>query len=595
MIRIALPFLVWGQLMAPRAALSAEAGSGASRPLVEIHANLDIDSLDPAWANDNLSRTVILNIYEPLVSLKGDSLTELKPQLSVEVPSRANGLLSPDGLVYKFPIRESVYFHDGARLSCEDTRYSILRFALLDRPNGGPSFHLLKALAGVLRTRDETGKVQVDFQDISRRVACEGNSLRIVLRRPYSPLLHVLAQFGVVVNKNWAMRRGDWDGREETWRKLGDPKKEDSPFFGSANGTGPYFLEAWEKAEKSVRLKRNARYWRRPAEIESVVLKEVPDQTVRRMMLGAGDADVSEELSPQYETQWKEIAGATTLRLAAPRTDAFFFTFSIDPAASQGLFSGRLDGDGIPPDFFSDKDARQAFAYAFDQKAFLEEALGGRGLPPSGVIPSELLAGNGETARYERDLGKARAHFQKAWKGMLWQRGFRLAVFYNAGNPAREAACQILKAGVESINPKFHIEVRALNWASYLAGMRQKKLPVYLLGYAATFADPDDFASAFLHSQGLYLRLQGFKVPSWDTLVENASYQSEPDARTALYRRLVREAFEEVPQLYIAHPLTLRVVRDWIAAPAVNPILPGIYFYDLARRPFIAASAAGGL
>jgi len=59
--------------------------------LVEVHPNLDIDSLDPAWANDNLSRSVLLNVYEPLMSLKGDSLSELEPQLSEKVPSRENG------------------------------------------------------------------------------------------------------------------------------------------------------------------------------------------------------------------------------------------------------------------------------------------------------------------------------------------------------------------------------------------------------------------------------------------------------------------------------------------------------------------------
>ena len=558
---------------------------GEVATLVEVHPNLDIDSLDPAWANDSLSRAVLLNVYEPLIALKGDSLSELEPRLSTEVPTRSNGLLSADGLRYTFPIRKGVHFHDGARLTCEDARYSILRFALLDRPAGGPSFHLLAPLAGVLKTRDEEGNNQVDFKDVASRVVCDGDSLQVVLLKPYAPLLQVLAQYGLVVSKAWAVRHGDWDGREETWPKFRDRKKEDSAFFAQANGTGPYELAQWDRATKSVRLCKNPGYWRTPANVEQVLLKEVPDPSVRRMMIAAGDAQISEETGAQSLTQWDAIPGARTVRLSAPRTDAFFFNYAIDATGNPALFSRRLDGEGIPPDFFTDKDVRRGFACAFDQKAYLDEALGGLGVPASGFIPSELRGNSAGVAACAHDLTAARRHFERAWNGELWRKGFRMAVYYNTGNAARQAACQILKCDLESINPRFKVEVRSLSWASYLAAMRLKKLPLFLIGYQAASADPDDFASAFLHSQGLYPRLQGLKVPRWDRMVEAAAHEVNPHARRILYRRLEREALEEAPQIYIAHPQTLKIVRDDVVIRAMNPMSPGTDFYELAWRP----------
>lgn len=566
----------------------AASARGGVPALVEVHPNLDIDSLDPAWANDNLSRSVLLNVYEPLVSLKGDSLSELEPRLSEKVPSRENGLLSAAGLVYAFPIRRGVLFHDGSRLTCEDARYSILRFALLDRQAGGPSFHLLAPLAGVLKTRDEAGNSQVDFKDVVSRVNCDGDSLKIVLRKPYAPLLQVLAQYGLVVSKAWAVRRGDWDGREETWPKFRDPKKEDSAFFEQTNGTGSYELARWDRVAKSVRLRKNQGYWRTPAAVEQVLLKEVPDSSVRRMMIAAGDAQMSEETGAQSATQWDGIPGARAVRLSAPRTDAFFFTYAIDPSATPALFSGRLDGEGIPPDFFADKEVRLGFAYAFDQKAYLDEALGGLGVPASGFLPSVLRGRSAGAAAYARDLTAARRHFERAWNGELWRKGFRMAVYYNTGNAARQAACQILKSNLESINPRFRVEVRSLSWASYLASMRLKKLPLFLIGYSAASADPDDFAAAFLHSQGLYPKLQGLKVPRWDLMVEAAAHAVNPEARRILYRRLEREAMEEAPQVYISHPRTLKIVRDDVAIRAMNPMSPGTDFYELAWRPTAA-------
>lgn len=561
--------------------LRASAEERASA-VVQVHANLDIDSLDPAWANDTLSRTVISNLYEPLVALKGDSLSELEPRLAEKVPTRVNGLISADGRTYRFLIRKGVRFHDGSELSCEDARYSILRLALLDRPTGGPAFHLLKPLAGVLRTRDEHGTVLVDIEDLEKRVACEAGSLKITLSKAYAPFLQVLAQYGLAVSKASAVSRGHWDGQASSWPAYRDLNREDLPFHAWANGTGPYELIAWDKAARTVRLRRNPHYWREQAAIEEVVLKEVPEFSVRRMMIAAGDAHISAEADAQYETQWKDTPQTKVLSLSFPRTDAFFFNAAVSANGNPALFSGKLDGDGVPSDFFADKDIRLALAYAFDGQRYLQEALGDRGVAALSFLPANL---GGSVAARAFDLSKAREHFRKAWRGAAWEKGFRLALFYNSGNAARQAACQVLKRNVESLNPKFKIEVRALDWASYLAGMRQQRMPLFLIGYAAPHGDPDSFASAFLHSQGLYLKAQGLKLPQWDKLVEKAAYEQNLTARRALYRQLECEAIEEAPQIYLAQPTVFRIMREELVSKPINPVAPGTDFYGLAWRP----------
>ena len=83
---------------------------------------------------------------------------------------------------------------------------------------------------------------------------CDGRTLKITLPKPYPPLLAILAQYSQIVSKEWAVRNGDWDGTEETWKRMGDPKKESSSFFGRANGTGPFALEKWDRKLKQVIL-----------------------------------------------------------------------------------------------------------------------------------------------------------------------------------------------------------------------------------------------------------------------------------------------------------------------------------------------------
>ncbi len=118
----------------------------------------DLDSLDPAWSYDTASHVVILNVYDPLLKYKGSSTEELEPVIATQVPSKSNGLISPDGLTYTFPIRQGVKFHDGTLLTPEDVKYSLMRFLLQDRA-GGPSSLLLEPILGYTNTRDENGKI----------------------------------------------------------------------------------------------------------------------------------------------------------------------------------------------------------------------------------------------------------------------------------------------------------------------------------------------------------------------------------------------------------------------------------------------------
>src|SRR6202021_2953925 len=74
----------------------------------------DSDSMDPAWAYDSASDLIILNVYEPLVMFDKGSTEKLIPILTTQVPTKENGLISPDGRTYTFPIRKGVKFHDGS-------------------------------------------------------------------------------------------------------------------------------------------------------------------------------------------------------------------------------------------------------------------------------------------------------------------------------------------------------------------------------------------------------------------------------------------------------------------------------------------------
>ena len=145
-------------------------------------------------------------------------------------------------------------------------------------------------------TEDTCKMVQevISFDDAEGTVTLQ-------LMRPTPWLPQLLAQvWGSVLDKEWMVEQGDWDGDCATWTKWYDPSAEASVLFDAMNGTGPYKFERWDKGEEIV-LTANEDYWRTkpiwnggpsgPPAIERVSIKLVEEWGTRFAMLQAGDLD----------------------------------------------------------------------------------------------------------------------------------------------------------------------------------------------------------------------------------------------------------------------------------------------------------------
>ncbi|MBI4369922.1 MAG: ABC transporter substrate-binding protein [Elusimicrobia bacterium] len=551
---------------------------------IEIKSSGDLDSLDPAWAFDTASYEALMNVYEPLIFYKRESVNDYVPILSEAVPSRHNDLISSDGLIYKFPIRQGVNFHQGGTLACEDVRYSMLRFMLYDRA-GGPSELLLEPIAGLPGTRDETGAIVVDTPDLFSRITCDKETLVIKLKKPYGPFLSIMPMQSYVVSKTWAIKNGDWDGEPTTWQKFNNPKKEASFLYANMNGTGPFMLERWDKNLKQISLVRHEKYWRQPAVLERVIIKGVGEFGTRKLLLASGDADYLDETQGrQYEPQLAHLPGVKLYDFPYVRVEALYFTFKISTAGNTAIYSGKLDGEGIPPDFFTDKNVRKGFAHAFDADVYIKEILRGKANRPTGFMPKEMLGYNPKQPVYLYDSVKAKKYLEQAWGGQVWDKGFRMAIYYDANNTYRQMACEILKRGVEALNSKFKIDLRGIQWSTYLAESRAHKLPIFKIGWTADYTDPHNFAYAFLHSRGSYPLRQGFGYPEWDRMIDEANVTIDAKKREMIYFKLQEMAFEEVPQIYTDQPLVFRAMRDWVKGFYWNPMFPGVYFYGISKE-----------
>ncbi len=544
----------------------------------------EVGGLDPAYPYDASSQSVIQNVYETMIAFKGSSLSEYEPRIASQVPSLKNKLISLDGRTYRFPIRKGVKFHDGSEVTPEDVRYSLLRFMITDRA-GGPSGLLLEPIAGIPSTRVSTGTLVLDFAALEKAVRVDGDSVVVTLPRAFGPFLGIMARWSYVMSKSWAIAHGEWDGTAETWKNFNDPPKEKSFFYENMNGAGPFKLVRWDKSARYVLLTRHDAYFRGPAKLKTVIVKAVPELNTRKLMLQAGDADLIETPRP-YASQLLGIPGVVLLDgLRRLQTDpALFFTVKINPVANPDIGSGKLDGEGIPPDFFNDADVRRGFSYAFEYGAIMRDTFKGTAARALGPIPPSVSGHDPRQPRYDYDLKKAEAHLRKAWGGQVWAKGFRFTLTYNTGSENREAAAQILKKNIEKLNPKFRVDLRGVDWASFLDKAQRHLMPLFARGWLADYPDAHNFIYAFYHSAGRYPSAQGYANAELDAMIEKAAGEPSPIKRAALYKKILAKGFDEAPAIFTVHPAGVYGMRTWVKGLVDNPVNLGIYYYPIEKK-----------
>ncbi len=572
--------------------MAAPTGATIKNKDTFIHLTIgDPESLDPVWSYDTASQNIIGNIYEYLLAFQGSGVTpkDLIGRLAEKVPSTANGLLSKDGLTYRFPIRKGVKFQDGSILTPEDVRYSFLRFLLVDR-DGGPSSLLLEPLLGVTGTRGPDGKMLPGIYDrAAKAVSLEGTTLVIRLDKPFAPFLSILASFGAIVSKPWCVAKGEWDGTPEGLATHNNPKRESSHLLDHANGTGPFSLERFDKATKEIFLARHDGYWRGPAKLKRVIVKVIDEFATRKLKIQAGDADTI--YGPQmYFPQLQGLDGVEVIDglQNLERSSIVFFTFKSNPSGNPNLGSGKLDGNGIPPDFFSDINVRKGFAYSIDYEGYVRDILRGKGRQAVSFIPQGLVGYKADLPKHTFDPKKAEEHMKKAWGGKAWENGFKLTMVFNAGSAPAQTVCQMIKKNVEALNPKFKIDVRSLQWSSFLEQNQAGKTPLYLGAWQADYPDAHNFAFPLLHSKGYFPGKQRYANPEVDRLIEEAARTQDSAKREKLYVKLQKIVFEDVPHVQISEGVRYRTQRTWVKGFVFNPIFPdspyGSYFYDLRKE-----------
>jgi len=257
-----------------------------------------------------------------------------------------------------------------------------------------------------------------------------------------------------------------------------------------------------------------------------------------------------------------------------------------EEACSLYIGSGQLDGEGIPPDFFSDLDVRIGCCYAFDYTTYIHDALQDQGVQRGSPVVEGLYGYDPNTPMYEYDLAKAEQHLKAAWDGQLWEKGCKFTLLYNAGNLPRKTACELLAEGLAKVNPKFQVSIQPLAWPTILGKIfGTRDMPLFQIGWLPDYPHADNFIVPFMASYGTFSHFQGYGSAELDALIAGAFQETDPVKQAADYAYLQERYYDDAPGIVLAQPIARRYFTGHIDGFYYNPCessYPG-RVYDLSK------------
>ncbi len=527
------------------------------------------ESLDPAKGYDTSTLGALINIYETLITPKGAAADEYEGLIATEVPTVDNGGISKNGTRYTFKIRKGVKFHNGETLTPEDVVYSLKRSMVMD-PNGGPMWMLLEAVTGVGNTRKDGKIVPGIFDKIDKAIWAEGNKVIVQLPKPYPPILGILGySSGSILNKKWAIANGAWDGNIKNAAKYNDPVTGQEPLVNKTNGTGPYRLVKWIRSDQII-YERFEDYWGKKPQIKNAITKIIPEWSTRKLMLQNGDVDRAFIGAPQYN-EVKAMNGVKADKLNQLSYVGVMFCQKVNTTANPYVGSGKLDGKGIPEDFFSNINIRKAFAHAYNHQEIIESVMNGLGVRPSSPniygMPYRI-----DVPIPEFDLAKTEKYLKGAYGGQLWKKGLKMTIAHNEGRIERRAAALQIAENIMSLNPKFHIELQPMVWSDYVGALRESRFAVFIIGWGADYPDPHNVIHPFMSSNGTYGQFLNYRNPEVDRLLDEGIVTAAAEQRRKIYERLQHIWANDYIGMIAFQATEALALRDNISGYYKNPL-----------------------
>lgn len=490
---------------------------------------------DPFYAADGETFRVTRQIFQYLVGTKPGT-AEIAPELAEKWEP------SPDGKTWTFTLVKGVKFTDGTPFNADAVCKNFER--MFDQNDAGQ--------VAAQYWSDNMGSFKDDAAN-SLYQGCEVKddaTVVIKVARATSKFPAMLSLSAFAMQSPTAMDKGKANDVKKAGEGFTYPEYSRNPV-----GSGPYKLEKYDEANKTVTLVRNDDYSGEKAKTKTLIFKIIPDESTRRQELQAGSIDGYDLPNP---VDWKGLKDDGNNVMVRPAFNILYL--GLNPKA----------GNAKLKDFR----VRQALYYALNRDQLVQTQLPEGATVATQFMPDTVTGYNKDLKPYPYDVEKAKSLLKEAGaEGMTLKFAYPSEVS-RPYMPDPQKIYDAMKTNFEAAGIKVQTDVKPWN-GGYLDNVDAGRYDAYLLGWTGDFDSPDNFIGTFfgnLETNRFGTSVQSFGKQLSDELAKADGIVDEAERKEA-YEKLNAKIMEDwLPGLAISHSPPAIVVSKKVEGLVPSPL-----------------------
>lgn len=482
------------------------------------------------------------------LNLVYQGLTALDEKLDTVAGAAESWQYNDDATQLTFTLREGLAYNDGSVLNAARFVYSLMRnidpatageyAAITDEINGAPEWRgcgddaakceeAKKAVAASIKAGHADGADCTGYDD----AAC--NTLTLTFSKP-APYFHTVMSLWVTYPAKEELITA---GGENWWQDVANHI-----------GNGPFIYESLEPSVKS-RFAPNPNYWAGVAKYaieysyitdSAVAFEAYKNDEFDIVTLVAEDLEVV-KADPQLSQEMVSYPGSCTF--------AVMFHQLKEP--------------------FTDPKVREAFAYALDREAWVQDVLRGLGSPTLTWIPPGYPGYDAEENRWGYDPEKAKQLLTESTYSSVEGLPAITATF--GDTPRNRTRWEWLAAKWKEVLG-VDIKLDPVEPTTFTALTKDINTApqMFILGWCADYPDPQNWLSVYWKTGAFGERI-GYSNPDLDAMLNEADVTLDPAKRMELYANAQRLLTDGIPVAFMWNNLNTYMVKPWVKGFVTTP------------------------
>ncbi len=428
---------VLGLDLAAASQRATAAAAGNDQGTLIVGGNAQFRTLDPGRTIEVTGMMVEKVTYDTLVTFDGEDLRTPLPHLATDWK------VSADAKTFTFTLRPDVRFASGNPLTSADVKWTFDR---------------------VLNLKANTFFL---FEGVDAVDAPDPRTVVIHTKAPQLSLIPILSHPGLgVLDRALVMQNGGDAGPDAKNADHAEPY-----LFQHSAGSGPFAIQSYTAGEELV-LVRNPRFWGRPASLERVIIRNVPDPVTQALQVIRGDLDLASNIGPDQIPPLRRVPSVVVK--TSPAATTFYVLMNDNPDV------------GGP---FANPKVQQAVRYALDYDGIMKIA-GQGAVRLAGVIPTLLPGSLPSAAAPRTDRERAKTLLRESGLGTVQGKFSYSSDAIQFGIPTALLA-QKIQADLAAVGIELALD--GLPITTSLTLYRTGKDQFGVWGWAADYPDATDF------------------------------------------------------------------------------------------------------